>query len=75
VAEIKRAYREVSSRRRASEAPEPLPDPSPEEKERTLALMRAYMAKVGRPMVEERNAVSDFDPDRNGHDPDGDIPF
>jgi hypothetical protein len=41
-------------------------------------LMREYTERIGRPIVEERNTVESSKPvdaDRNGYDPDGDIPL
>lgn len=35
-------------------------------------LMREYTERIGRSIVEERNTV---DVDRNGHNPDADIPL
>jgi hypothetical protein len=49
VAEIKTAYRETSARRRSLEPAPPLPEVSPQEREWTLAAMREYMARIGRP--------------------------
>jgi hypothetical protein len=73
------AYREVSVRRakerRADAESRELPEVTPEERAGTLAAMREYMAGIGRPMVEERNTAADFDPNRNGYDPDRDIEF
>lgn len=78
VAEVMTAYREVSARRRTQEPSPALPEPSQEEREQTLAAMREFMAGIGRPMVVERNTVESWKPvdaDRNGHDPDADIPL